>query len=99
MAKSNSRAASEKTKTAVVLSPLAIKRLGAACVAESLNQSQVIEWLINDRLKDYSVTQPPEANRIPKVNGGKRRRVSASAMVDESASGADHMNSLPIHAV
>ena len=99
MAKSNSRAVAEKTKTAVVLSPIAIKRLGAACVAESLTQSEIVEWLINDRLKDYAVTLPAAANRIDVASRGKRRRVSASAMVDESANGADHMNSLPIHAV
>lgn len=90
MAKSNSRATAEKIKTAVVLTPMAIKRLGAACVAESMTQSELVEWMIHDRLKGYSVTTPSPADRAGK------RRASASVMPDESADGEARVNS-PAH--
>jgi hypothetical protein len=79
MAKSNSRATAEKTKTAVVLTPLAIQRLGAACVAESMTQSELVEWMIHDRLKGYSIAKPALGERVGK------RKASASVMGDESA--------------
>jgi hypothetical protein len=87
MAKSSSRAVGEKIKTAVVLTPLAVKRLGAACVAESLTQSELVEWLIHDRLKDYSVQLPPIGQRIEVASRSKRRSPSASVHTEGSANG------------
>lgn len=91
MAKSSNRAIAEKIKTAVVLSPLAIKRLGAACVAESLTQSELVEWLINDRLKDYSVQLPPIGQRIEVASRGRKRSSSASVHTEGSANGEAHV--------
>lgn len=87
MAKSSSRATAEKTKTAVVLTPLAIQRLGAACVAESMTQSELVEWMIHDRLKGYSIAKPSLGERVGK------RKSSASVMTDESADLGAHVNS------
>ena len=87
MAKSSSRATADKIKTAVVLTPMAIKRLGAACVAENMTQSDLVEWMIHDRLKGYSVTTPSPADRAGK------RKASASVMPDESADLGDRVNS------
>jgi hypothetical protein len=87
MAKSSSRATAEKTKTAVVLSTLAIQRLGAACVAESMTQSELVEWMIHDRLKGYAISKPSLGERVGK------RKSSASVMTDESADLGDHVNS------
>jgi hypothetical protein len=86
VAKATNRTRDEKIKTAVVLSPLAVKRLGAACVAESLTQSELVEWLINTRLKDYSIGLPPLGQRIDVANGARRRSSSASVPTEESAS-------------
>jgi hypothetical protein len=93
MAKSNSRAGAEKIKTAVVLSPLAVKRLGAACVAESLTQSELVEWLIHDRLKDYSVQLPPVGKRIEVASRARKANASASVHTEESANGEARVNS------
>jgi hypothetical protein len=59
MAKSNSRGAATKpvrVKTAVVISPEAFQRLGAACLKENLTQSEIVEALINRALSGYVVS-------------------------------------------
>jgi hypothetical protein len=59
MAKSTSRkavSAPARVKTAVVISPEAFRRLGAACLAESMTQSQIVEMLINRTLSGYVVS-------------------------------------------
>ena len=86
MAKSNSRATADKTKTAVVLTPLAIQRLGAACVAESMTQSELVEWMIHDRLKGYAITKPSLGDRVGK------RKSSASVMADDRLDTDDHVS-------
>jgi len=86
MAKSNSRATADKTKTAVVLTPLAIQRLGAACVAESMTQSELVEWMIHDRLKGYAISKPSLGERVGK------RKSAASVMVDDRLDADDHVN-------
>jgi hypothetical protein len=58
MAKANSRVVATKpsrVKTAVVISPEAFRRLGAACLAENLSQSEIVEALINRALSGYVV--------------------------------------------
>jgi hypothetical protein len=54
----------KKIRTAFLLTPLAIKRIGAACVAESMNQSELIEMLVHERLNGYGIQQPRQADRI-----------------------------------
>src|SRR5215469_1121462 len=44
-----------KTRTAVCLSDEAIKRLGAACVLHGLDQSDIVEWLIQENLSGYVI--------------------------------------------
>ena len=59
MAKSNSRSVAAKPakiKTAVVISPEAFQRLGAACLKENLSQSEIVEALINRALSGYVVS-------------------------------------------
>jgi hypothetical protein len=59
MSKSNSRSVAAKPsriKTAVVISPEAFRRLGAACLAENLSQSEIVEALINRALSGYVVS-------------------------------------------
>jgi hypothetical protein len=59
MAKSSNRAVAAKpsrVKTAVVISPEAFRRLGAACLAENLTQSELVELLINRSLSGYVVS-------------------------------------------
>jgi hypothetical protein len=59
MAKSLSRTVATKpsrVKTAVVISPEAFRRLGAACLAENLTQSELVELLINRSLSGYVVS-------------------------------------------
>lgn len=86
MAKSSSRATADKTKTAVVLTPLAIQRLGAACVAESMTQSELVEWMIHDRLKGYAISKPSLGERVGK------RKSTASVMADDRLDADDHVN-------
>jgi hypothetical protein len=43
-------------KTAVVISPEAFRRLGAACLAENMTQSEIVEMLINRSLSGYVVS-------------------------------------------
>jgi hypothetical protein len=59
MAKSTSRTVATKPsriKTAVVISPEAFRRLGAACLAENMTQSEIVEMLINRALSGYVVS-------------------------------------------
>src|SRR5215471_10944084 len=59
MAKSPNRAVAtrpSRVKTAVVISPEAFRRLGAACLAENLTQSELVELLINRSLSGYVVS-------------------------------------------
>jgi hypothetical protein len=59
MAKSINRTVATKpsrVKTAVVISPEAFRRLGAACLAESMTQSEIVEMLINRSLSGYVVS-------------------------------------------
>jgi hypothetical protein len=59
MAKSTGRklhSAPARVKTAVVISPEAFRRLGAACLAESMTQSEIVEMLINRSLSGYVVS-------------------------------------------
>jgi hypothetical protein len=59
MAKSTGRTVATKpsrVKTAVVISPEAFRRLGAACLAENLSQSEIVEVLINRALSGYVVS-------------------------------------------
>jgi hypothetical protein len=59
MAKSNGRkavSAPARVKTAVVISPEAFRRLGAACLSENMTQSEVVELLINRSLSGYVVS-------------------------------------------
>jgi hypothetical protein len=59
MARSISRTVATKpsrVKTAVVISPEAFRRLGAACLAESMTQSEIVEMLINRSLSGYVVS-------------------------------------------
>jgi hypothetical protein len=44
-----------RVRKTVVLSKDAIRRLGAASVAESLDESEIVEMLINERLSGYVV--------------------------------------------
>jgi hypothetical protein len=53
MAKSTSRkavSALARVKTAVVMSPQAFWRLGGACLAENMTQSEITEMLMNRAL-------------------------------------------------
>jgi hypothetical protein len=59
MAKSTSRkavSAPARVKTAVVISPEAFRRLGAACLAENMTQSEIVEMMINRLLSGYVVS-------------------------------------------
>jgi hypothetical protein len=59
MAKSVSRSVATKpsrVKTAVVISPEAFQRLGAACLKENMTQSEIVEMLINRALSGYVVS-------------------------------------------
>jgi hypothetical protein len=58
MAKATSRkavSAPARVKTAVVISPESFRRLGAACLAENMMQSEIVEMLINRSLSGYVV--------------------------------------------
>jgi hypothetical protein len=59
VAKPTSRIVASKparVKTAVVISPEAFRRLGAACLAENMTQSDIVEMLINRSLSGYVVS-------------------------------------------
>jgi hypothetical protein len=58
MPKATSRkavSAPARIKTAVVISPESFRRLGAACLAENMTQSEIVEMLINRTLSGYVV--------------------------------------------
>jgi hypothetical protein len=91
MAKSISRALArpsekpkpKKTKTAVSLTDDAIKRLGAACTIHQVDQSDIVEWLINQNLSGYVIQV-----RGPKIGIGPSDdhvNLSASVIAEESA--------------
>jgi hypothetical protein len=59
MAKSISRAVATKPsriKTAIVISAESFRRLGAACLAEGMTHSEIVEALINRSLSGYVVS-------------------------------------------
>lgn len=98
MAKSTGRSVSEKKKTAVVLNALAFRRLGAACVAEGATQSEIVERLINERLRDYSVSMPSPESRLNMGENARKRKSSAPGMLEDSASGGRPVDSHAIPA-
>jgi hypothetical protein len=55
VAKSPEKPKAKKTKTAVSLTDVAIRRLDAACADHRLDQSDIIEWLINANLSGYII--------------------------------------------
>jgi hypothetical protein len=87
MAKSLSRTVATKpsrVKTAVVISPEAFRRLGAACLAENLTQSELVELLINRSLSGYVVSV-----RGPGINSGSvASSVSANPGVESTQANA-----------
>jgi mRNA-degrading endonuclease toxin of MazEF toxin-antitoxin module len=55
--KSSTRAtAPGKIRPAVIISPKLFRRLGAACLAESMTQSEIVELMINRLLSGYVVS-------------------------------------------
>jgi hypothetical protein len=82
MAKSPSRTVATKpsrVKTAVVISPEAFRRLGAAGLAENLTQSELVELLINRSLSGYVVQVRGE--RISNASGASTVSVPSTAEV------------------
>jgi hypothetical protein len=82
MAKSTGRTVGQKApriKTAVMLSPEAFKRLGAACLAEGHGQSEIVEALINRNLSGYVVSVRGAGFQID--------RASSSALTDRPSDG------------
>lgn len=78
MARPTSRQVATKTarvKTAVSISPKAFKCLGAACLAEDMTQSELVEQLISRHLSGYFV-----ANRGTKFN-------QATQVISEDSAG------------
>lgn len=102
MAKSNSlkvarapeKPKAERKKTAVVLSAGAIKRLGAACVEHDMDQSEIVEWLINENLSGYVLQV-----RGPRIAIGMQSEgqvdLAASVMADDRLNGEALINPLP----
>jgi hypothetical protein len=94
VAKSIEKPKPKKTKTAVSLTDDAIKRLGAACTVHQLDQSDIVEWLINQNLSGYVIQV-----RGPKIGIGPsddQLNLAASVIADESADLGDHISS-PAH--
>lgn len=89
-AKTTDRPKAPKTKTAVSLTDEAIKRLGAACVAHGLDQSDIVEWLIQEHLSGYVIQVRQTAIPIGKSYG--QAKAIASGTHEGSASDADHVN-------
>ncbi len=59
MAKSTNRkavSAPARVKTAVLISPEAFRRLGAAYLAENMTQSEIVEMLFNRALSGYVIS-------------------------------------------
>ena len=67
----------KKIKTAVHLSREAINKLGAACVYEMKNQSQLIEHLITQQLSTYSVSAREQDHRIKFAASSDRPKPAA----------------------
>jgi hypothetical protein len=70
MAKSHGRIVTSKparVKTAVVISPEAFQRLGAACLKEGMTQSEIVEQLINRALSGYVVSVRGQGFRAASV--------------------------------
>ncbi len=94
VAKSTEKQRPKKTKTAVSLTDDAIKRLGAACTVHQLDQSDIVEWLINQNLSGYVIQV-----RGPKIGIGPsddQPNLSASVIADESADAEGQVHS-PAH--
>jgi hypothetical protein len=87
MAKSTSRkavSAPARVKTAVVISPEAFRRLGAACLSENMTQSEIVELLINRSLSGYVVSVRGERiNPVAPID-----RQSSAVQVNESVAEA-----------
>jgi hypothetical protein len=80
----------QKTKTAVSLSDEAIKRLGAACVLHGVDQSDIVEWLIQENLSGYVIQV--RGPRIPIGKSEGQPNLSVPAMADGSADVETEMN-------
>lgn len=99
MAKSNSlRAArtpekpkAKKTKTAVSLTDAAIKRLGAACVVHGLDQSDIVEFLINENLSGYVLQVRGPTIGIDGQSDGPAT-LAASVIADDRLGADAHIN-------
>jgi hypothetical protein len=89
-AKSAEKTKAKKTKTAVSLTDEAIRRLGAACTAHGLDQSELVEWLIQENLSGYVIQVRGQPIPIGKSYG--QTNPSASVMLDESATQAVHVS-------
>lgn len=90
VAKPTEKPKPKKTKTAVSLTDDAIKRLGAACTVHQLDQSDIVEWLINQNLSGYVIQV-----RGPKIGIGPsddQLNLSASVMTDDRLDADDHIN-------
>ncbi len=72
----------QKTKTAVCLSDEAMKRLGAACVLHGLDQSDIVEWLIQENLSGYVIQV--RGPRIPIGKSEGQPNLSVPAMTEGS---------------
>ena len=79
-----------KVKTAVCLSDDAMRRLGLACVDLKMDQSEIVEWLINANLSGYVLSVRGPKPAIGKSDG--QPNLSASVLPDESASEAGHVS-------
>lgn len=94
VASSAEKPRAKKTKTAVSLTDDAIKRLGAACTVHQLDQSDIVEWLINKNLSGYVISvRGPKLGIGPPDDHGN---LPASVIADESANAEGQVHS-PAH--
>jgi hypothetical protein len=98
VAKATEKPKAKKTKTAVSLTDDAIKRLGAACVVHQLDQSDIVEWLINQNLSGYVLQVRGPKLGIDGQSDGPAT-LPASVMADDRLGASDNVNSLPIGAL
>jgi len=84
VAESSEKPKAKKTKTAVSLTDEAIKRLSAACTIHQLDQSEIVEWLIQERLSGYVISVRGEGIPIGRPKGQSEGQASPSASVDAS---------------
>jgi hypothetical protein len=78
-----------RVKTAVVISPEAFRRLGAACLAENMTQSEIVEMLINRSLSGYVVSVRGQGlHSSPAVPGALNDRPSDAPDVNLTAASA-----------